>query len=55
MLQIVRRKAAVASSKAIPVISDKERRLEVALISLASTNLFVISSAAAFYFLLHNG
>jgi hypothetical protein len=55
MLQIVRRKteAAAASSKQIPVVGGKERRLKFALVSLASANLFVISSVAALYFLVH--
>jgi hypothetical protein len=53
MLQIVRRRPESTFSlrRAELVVSGKERRLEFAFVSLASTNLFVIASAVAFYFL----
>jgi hypothetical protein len=56
MLQIVRRQTETSPSlagKVLPFISRKERRLEIAFVSLAATNLFFISSAIAFYFLAH--
>jgi hypothetical protein len=57
MLQVVRRQTSVFSSsfasRAMPSVRRKERYLEIAFITLASANLFVISSAVAFYFLTH--
>lgn len=50
MIQIVRRQENV---QAVPVNSRRERILEMAFVGLASINLFVITSAAALYFLAH--
>jgi hypothetical protein len=57
MLQVVRRQKALSSSsfanKVLPFSSRKERFLEIAFVSLASANIFVIASATALYYLAH--
>jgi hypothetical protein len=55
MLQIVRRSAnSTHARKPMALSSVKESRLEFAFVSLASTNMFVIASAVAFYFLAYS-
>ena len=54
MLQVVRRKPSTTTS-ATPYITRKARRLEIAFVTLAAANLFVLSSALSFYMLVHKG
>jgi hypothetical protein len=56
MMHVVRRPQLAFSSqpvfnvdRAIPFISRKARMLEFAFVSLAATNLFIVTSAVAFY------
>jgi hypothetical protein len=50
MMQVVRRQSSVLGMEsALPAISRKARMLEFAFVSLAATNIFIVSSAVAFY------
>jgi len=54
MMQVVRRQPSVFSAdRVVPFLSRKVRILEFAFVSLAATNLFVISSVVAFYWFVH--
>jgi hypothetical protein len=54
MMHVVRRNpSSLYAGKLMPALSRKARMLEFAFISLAATNLFIVSSAAAFYWLAH--
>jgi hypothetical protein len=55
MLQVVRRQnpSLSVAQKTLPSAMRKLRYLEVAFITLASANLFAITSAVAFYVLSH--
>jgi hypothetical protein len=54
MMQVVRRQPSVfTATKVVPFVTRKARMLEFAFVSLAATNLFIVSSAVAFYWFAH--
>jgi hypothetical protein len=53
-MQVVRRQPSLfVVDKTLPSLSRKARMLEFAFVSLAATNMFIVSSALAFYWLGH--